>query len=344
MTDRIEIMEDRRPVTFLCKNYTPPGSDLNKDIIVPDSQRKWAWNGKNGDKKKALLVDSVINGYPIPTIIMNRKLNHKLEVYDGRHRIETLWLYVNGRFKWSGKRYADLSDLERDRFDRREIPVTIVDNATRVQLTDIFIRLNSGAHLKAYDYLWANRDTNLIHAVHDLVCSNKRLATVLGVDLENRGDLANWTAIVAGLTTKNCENMTTSHIRLYEHYEDDVDSEYVSQGIEALVSVFERAFDTYKVSKKERKTFKKVGSFSAFFLTEWMDSDNKSATCKKWISIIGKLMGADGKDMKMALTTSGAQNLNAAKIKKVLRQVNDYLSKGTRADVVSDYEDEDSDE
>jgi hypothetical protein len=336
MSDRIQIKEDRYIVSYLVKNYMPPGSNEIKDFIVPDSQRKWAWNGKNGDKKKAFLVDSVINGYPIPTIIMNQTLSRKYEVYDGRHRIETLWLYVNGRFKWGGKRYADLTDLERDRFDRREIPVTIVDNATRTQLTDVFIRLNSGSHLKAYDYLWANRDTALICAVHELVCSNKRLAAVLGVDLETRADLANWTAIVAGLTTKDCENMTTSHIRLYEHYDVEVDSEYVTRGIDVLVLVFERAFEMYKVNKKDRKSFKKIGSFSAFFLTEWMDSDDKEATCEKWISIIGKLMGSDGKNMKMALTTSGAQNLNATKIKKVLRQVNDYLNKGITADVISD--------
>ena len=341
MSDRIQIKEDRYSVTYLVKNYAPPGGSEKKDIIVPASQRKWAWNGKNGDKKKTFLVDSVINGYPIPTIIMNQNADRKFEVYDGRHRIETLWLYVNGRFKWNGKRYVDLSDLERDRFDRREIPVTIVDDATRTQLTDVFFRLNSGSHLKAYDYLWANRDTSLIRAVHELVCSNKRLANVLGVDMEARADLANWTAIVAGLTTKDCENMTTSHIRLYEHYDDEVDSEYVSQGIDVLVSVFERAFEMYKVNKKSRKSFKKIGSFSAFFLTEWMDSDDKDATCEKWISIIGKLMGSDGKNMKMALTTSGAQNLNATKIKKVLRQVNDYLNKGIPADVTSDdYSDE----
>jgi len=341
MSDFIHIKEDRYTVDYLVKNYLPPGTDEKKDIIVPDSQRKWAWNGKNGDKKKACLVDSVINGYPIPTIIMNQTPSRKLEVYDGRHRIETLWLYVNGQFKWDGKRYAELQRHERERFDRREIPVTIVTNATRTQLTDIFIRLNSGSHLKAYDYLWANRDTTLIRAVHDLVCSNKRLAAVLGVDLDTRADLANWTAIVAGLSTKDCENMTTSHIRLYEYYDNEVDSEYISLGVRTLVSVFERAFERYKVNKKDRKQFKKVGSFSAFFLTEWMDSDNKDDTCDKWISIIGKLTGSDRDNMKMALTTSGAQNLNATKIKKVLRQVNDYLSEGIAADVSSDI---DSDE
>ena len=341
--NRINIMEDRWRVKQFVRGYSPPGNGEITSITVPVCQREWAWKGVNNYKKERF-IDSVINGYPIPTVILNRTSLHQFEPYDGRHRIETIWRYANGEFTWNGKKYVELSSEEKMLFDNREIPVTIVDDATPEQLADIFTRLNSGTSLKDYDYLWAHRNTPLMSAVISLVCNSENLAEALSISLKSRIDLANWTAICAGLTTRNAGNMTTSHIRIAADvgYNIEVDTYYVTRGVNALATLYKRAFTQFPANQKDKKKFRKVGTLSAFFLADWIKSDNENATIEKWVSIIGKLTVSDHYNMKNALTTTGAQNLTASKIEKVLDQVNKYINTGlTPENASTDNEDDD---
>ena len=104
-TARIHIREDAWLVEDIVSSYNPDGTGT---IKLPVSQRQWAWKHKTGLKKMVKLVDSVMMGFPIPTCILNRISGNEFQMYDGRHRIETLWNYVNDKFKWDDKLYSEL--------------------------------------------------------------------------------------------------------------------------------------------------------------------------------------------------------------------------------------------
>jgi hypothetical protein len=318
------ITEDRWSISDIVKCYKPDGSG---DISLPPSQRLWAWKNKRGEIKKRNLIDSVMNRFPIPTCILHRISKHQFHIYDGRHRIETFYLYANDEFTWNSKKFSELTDHEKFMFNSREIPVTIIGNVTVAQLADIFIRLNAGIPLKDYDLLWANRDSPLVRAVEKFIRNNERLSNCLGgYDMTKREDLSNWTALICGLSTQNAGNMTTAYIRVCSDVGLDhpPNEKNIVEGLDAICTLLETANTLYPTDTKGKRSLKTCGRLIAFFVGDWLNSENKSETINKWVNVIGKLRNND-EGMKVALVTIGAQNLTTTKITKTIDQVNKYL-------------------
>ena len=326
----MRVREDAWLVDDITFQYNRDGSGTGT-LQLPLAQRQWAWKNKNGAKKMVKLIDSVIRGFPIPSCILNRISQTKYDIYDGRHRIETMCRFKNNEFKWNDKFYSELEKTERDLFNERRIPLTILSGATPFQLADAFIRLNSGSPLKDYDMFWAWRDTPLLKAVENLVINNERLSVALGhLDMTYRPDLANWVALVYGLATSNSGNVTTSFLRITSDEVNnglnvEVDESFVADGIAAYCSVLETAWSRagVTVSDTEKRTFKKVGKVAAFFLEEWMTTRDKQAVISKWTDVLVRYRTEA--NMKSALTVTGAQNLNDKKIAAVLNRLNYYL-------------------
>jgi len=338
-------------VNMLVSDYHPDNSGA---IVRPEGQRLlatgWSPTTKKGRAKQEKLIDSVFYGYAIPTILLNHRRQLRLfEVYDGRHRIETLWNFANDRLRWNGHLFSELSDDDQRVFMERTLPVTITDCATNAQLAELFIRVNAGVPLKDYDLLWANRDSTFVRAVRNLIENHPRLSAALGgLPLTTRADLAHWSAYVAGLSTQNAGNMTTSYVRLsgdeglgLDHV---VNEQLVRAGLDAYCDLLEAANAEFPALASEQRAYKKVGRVAAFFFAEWMPSQDKGAVHAKWLGVIGRLRGSteDAAMMSAALRTTGAQNLTAAKVEQVLRQVNEFLA-GVPI-VLRDDDDSDSDD
>ncbi len=347
---RLRIEEGTRSCATIAEMWVGTGEARDGGIHIPESQREWAWKAKRGTAKMVKLVDSLLHNYPVPGVILNF-VGRKYYVYDGRHRLETIWRFLNNQFKVDGRFYRDLSEGDRDKLDNRAIPVTVVCNATSEQLADIFIRLNSGAPLSDSDMFWAYRDTPLVKATLRLVTKNERLKAALGgCDLENRRDLANWVAHVVGLSEHNAGLMSTSYIRAAESgtLVKEVHEERVKAGLAALCELYERANSEAVVSEKEQRTYKKIGKVNAFFLADLMTAATTAerAEClDKWAWIVTQLRGNDKarRAMESALRTTGAQNLNTTKIENVLQQVNTYLDTH-EVQIADDVESIDSDD
>lgn len=330
--NRINTIEQHMTAWELATRYE------HDEIIVPACQRLWSWTGKRGLKKMQCLIDSAMNGFPIPSIILNRIDHRTFEVYDGQHRIRTFNKYMQGEFKWDGRTYDELSEEEKRRFDNRQIPVTVTVRATVEQLGDIFMRLNAGQPLTDSDKLWARRGSPLVDATIRHVLNSERLSAALGgIDLKNRSDLSNWVALVAGIATGNAGNITTSFVRLADLLDTVADYDYaVPTMINGLCDVLEAANEGSPATNTEKKRLKKVGRLAAFFLAEYMASGGASQEVKaKWVEVIRRLRGNEKEraDMTAALTTTGAQNLTARKIEQVLEQVNRLLAGGAVSEV-----------
>lgn len=146
--------------------------NLEKKLInlSPDYQR-------NGDiwtlEKRQLLIDSILNDYDIPKIyfhVLDKRdaKNKGLEyaVIDGRQRLETLWMFIDGKFRLAedfkyfkdsnvragnysyadlAKDYPDLKSL----FDSFNLPIICVETDDLDLIDDMFLRLNEAVPLNA---------------------------------------------------------------------------------------------------------------------------------------------------------------------------------------------------
>lgn len=245
---RLEIDHAPWTVKKLAERYQPPSVEHPSGggrLYLPRHQREWSWIHKKGLKKMRQFVDSVFHNYPIPTVILNTVVddggNERWQIYDGRHRIETLWRFVNNKFcilspAGAEVYYRDLSDTDRERFNDRQIPVATTTAASPAQLAEVFIRLNSGKALSQADYCWACRDTPLIQSTMALLATNKeRFAPLFGgADITHRKNLPDWVGVMAGITTGNAANMTTSFERLQEHLDTPVNVAAAQAALDAL--------------------------------------------------------------------------------------------------------------
>lgn len=349
---RIRVDISVSSVGALVNDYHPDNTGV---IVRPEGQRllapSWSLSTKKGRAKQANLIDSVFYGYAIPSILLNRRRSLRLfEVYDGRHRLETLWNFHNNKLKWNNHLFSELSDDDQRVFMERSIPVTITDGATNVQLAELFIRVNAGVPLRDSDLLWANRDSALVRSALNIIENHPRLSVALGsLSLTSRSDLANWVAYVAGLSTQNAGNMTTSYVRLSSDpglgLDHAVNEPLVRAGLDAYVRLLEAANADFPAFAAEKKKYKKIGRVAAFFFAEWMPAVDKEVIHEKWLGIIGRLRGPvdDAAAMSAALRTTGAQNLTSAKVEQVLQQVNDFLA-GLPVEVGEDGDDSGSED
>lgn len=130
----------------------------------PDYQRGEVWN----PRKRSILIDSMLRGIDVPKIYL-RKLpptaHHEYEVADGQQRIISINKFIENKFSLlsdeekgldlgniggqvvGGKKYDELDNEMRKRFDNYEMTIAIIENATNQEIRTLFGRLQEGEPL-----------------------------------------------------------------------------------------------------------------------------------------------------------------------------------------------------
>jgi hypothetical protein len=142
--------------------------EFRSQIQYPDFQREpTVWS----DRKKALLIDSVLLGLDIPKIYLyNPKLRGKevddikkeflkgsvFDCIDGQQRIMALITFIEGQFKLENGRYwSELNEKEQECIYTYKFTVTVVTHASDEDLRLLFLRLQLGAPLNVGEKLHA---------------------------------------------------------------------------------------------------------------------------------------------------------------------------------------------
>lgn len=122
----------------------------------PQYQRGDAWD----DKKRSLLIDSILSNFDIPKIYLRHAKNignFDYEVADGQQRLVAIWRFLDDDLKLSrmsdqyshlnGKFFSDLDASDRNQVMQYEFITTIVYNATNDEVRELFRRLQLGVKL-----------------------------------------------------------------------------------------------------------------------------------------------------------------------------------------------------
>ena len=125
-------------------------SDAGELEMSPPFQRNPVWT----DKQKSFLIDSVLNGYPIPEIYIQEKISSdvrtKYIVVDGQQRIRSVLGFLAGEFeisegestKWGMCSFDDLSEEDKINFYSYKFVVRTLPDITDDEIRSIFQRIN----------------------------------------------------------------------------------------------------------------------------------------------------------------------------------------------------------
>lgn len=138
------------PVEFYAKKMK------EKDLIIPEYQRKYIWKQKN----KCKFIESVLLGLPIPFMFFMQTESEQFEIIDGVQRISTITSFLKDELvlknmekltKLNGFKFSDLSDSLKRKFQNKTIRVIILDSNTPPETRqDLFYRINTTG-IKAND-------------------------------------------------------------------------------------------------------------------------------------------------------------------------------------------------
>ncbi len=217
----------------------------------PQYQRPEVWS----DKKKQLLIDTILRGYDMPKIYLTNSSNnkYKYEVIDGQQRLRAIWGYYNNDYPLgdnsinlpigdlSGKTHKHLPIDAKDTLDAYVLSVVFIEDASDVEIRDLFSRLQKGMPLNAPE----NRNA-IMGNMRDFIAelTTHRIFKIIPVE-DKRYRYADWLAhvvcleLAGGATDIKAKNLTA----MYQNHADfDVRSKE-AKSIKKVLDFIFNAFD-----------------------------------------------------------------------------------------------------
>ncbi len=124
-----------------------------KIVEMPEFQRQFVWK----PDQMSLFIESVILGFPLPPLYINKNKKGKYIVVDGRQRLTTLKKFLHNEFKLSGlnalpelngKNFYDLIKLNPEyqtKIEDTKLLVYLIQPSVPLEMVyDIFNRINTG--------------------------------------------------------------------------------------------------------------------------------------------------------------------------------------------------------
>ena len=123
----------------------------------PQYQRTEVWT----PKKKQLLIDSILRGYDLPKFYLRSSDDqYEHEIVDGQQRLRAIWEFLNNKYPLGeasnnipdfgdlvGKKWSQLSSSERDQIGEFELSIALVEEASDLEIRQLFLRLQEGISL-----------------------------------------------------------------------------------------------------------------------------------------------------------------------------------------------------
>ena len=130
---------------------------LNLD---PSWQRDAVWPAK----KKPALIESLINGIPIPEITLWLRPDGVHDAVDGKQRLSAILGYMNGEFKANNDLYADLTREESETLDQTSVTVLLLgpENTEASVVAYYKLRNSTSTPLTTGELIKADSDTPIV--------------------------------------------------------------------------------------------------------------------------------------------------------------------------------------
>lgn len=144
-------METHKPRTATINDFRE-WDQRNELILAPEFQRRKVW----GSKARSFLIDTILNGFPIPAIHVRQKIDVGTrstirQVVDGQQRLRAILDYIKDEFtvmkvhnkKYGGLSFSELPGDVQGKFLEYDLFVDFLIGATDSDVLEVFARINS---------------------------------------------------------------------------------------------------------------------------------------------------------------------------------------------------------
>jgi len=206
-------------------------NELQQLRMKPPFQRNLVWT----DKQKSFLIDSILNGYPVPELYMQDITNEDgskiYTVVDGQQRITACLEFLNNQFQMNAKdspSYADLSFDDLSSEQKKKIysytfVVRLLPEMSDIELREIFSRLNrNNVVLNSQELRQATYWGQFIQTMNEI--SDDDIWRILGVFTVNDVKRMLDVEFISELTIAAIHGVQNKKLTLdkyYELYEDE---------------------------------------------------------------------------------------------------------------------------
>lgn len=247
--------------------------------MSPPFQRNPVWV----ERQKSYLIDTILNGFPIPEIYMQEKVTSsgkaKYIVVDGQQRIRAILDYLEGKFSidltdspnWGDMYFDDLSEEDKQVVFSYKFVIRNLPQIDDVMLRDIFQRLNRNVvalnRQELRHAIYWGKFIKLMHKISDdSSWSNLNIFSPNDVrrmlDIEYISELA-----IAFLNGPQNKKQNIEHF--YQVYEQEFEDEIV------IETVFKKVLEelvTILAADKRSRWIKKTDFYTLFLLFTEHDS------------------------------------------------------------------------
>ena len=327
----------------------------NTLIVRPKFQRNVVWT----DKQRSFLIDSILNGYPIPELYIQEVTNaegfSEYIVVDGQQRITSFLKFIDGEFpidesetvpKWAGLYFSDLSENDKKKFYGYKFIVRELPEMSESDLRSIFTRINkNNVTLNAQELRQALYTGDFITTINKI--ADKSYWGKMGIftstkvrrmlDAEYISELA--IAMLNGYQNKK-DNLD----RYYEAYERSFDqSEILEENFDLIAKEITSIFPSLSGLR-----WKNVTDFYTLFLTFYelrdlipFSSDNRQKIreqLEKFANAVTKILSFADLEITEDEGLSEDDNLNLyKKYATGVRASTDIRSRKNRQEALTEY-------
>ena len=159
---------------------------IRDGIIISDIelQREIIYN----TEKQVLVIDSIINNVPLPAFYLWQNENGKLEVLDGKQRIEAIRKFIENDLEYNGKIWKQSAEIH-EIFNMTELSVIICSGDEQLK-RKIFNRINTlGVPLSPYEVLNGLYNGEYLRGLSSYVSADKDALKVFGTNSRGKNQM-----------------------------------------------------------------------------------------------------------------------------------------------------------
>lgn len=280
-----------------------PPTDSTPEVLIPENQRLYVWPLD----KQQMLIDSVMRGLPINAIYLAVKRQRGRTLYnveEGQQRLETLWRFRNGKFKYNNKIFAEMDEKEQEQFLSYPMMILDITGANDDTLSEIFDRVNTGMSLKDGEKFYNYRKKPLVSLAERLFLTpgqglhgeaTSRWGDYMCRKEKRRNNYAITVALVAG-AAYGSSYLTMSYVKINKHLDGllvgdtvtPIDTTLVESRLKELLDVYRQVDELQDTSQKDRGSYWAIGKTNAYILHSLITcpEDEKEFRKEIWIKFL----------------------------------------------------------